>query len=353
MDPRKLRDRDHDEVFWVSHYRFLVQRGYALPSRYHPDWVPMRLKHRWRAKTTHLWFGAFEDEAVPHFLWVREAVRTSDGQRVVIKCTTISEWSALEYLTAPERVNHPENHTVPVLDSFPVPGDADGRLFVVMFFLREFDNPPFHCRKEFVHACSQIVEGFQFMHDQNVAHGDSCTKNFVMDSREVCPKGYLFARPNTVDGKARVPYIHRCRVPSPVRYYIIDFESSLHYPAGKPTARTEGARCQVKTSPEWNSDAPYNPFPLDVYNVGASFLDLCQDYDYVGLEEFIPIFRAMMASDPSVRPTFSEVRHRLDCLIATKDDVWLDECIWPAFVQQPSPRRIWEKYPRTLMLSIC
>ncbi len=132
------------------------------------------------------------------------------------------------------------------------------------------------------------------MHDLDISHGcvnncslyrprtaqltfsDSCTANFVMDSGEVCPKGFLFARPNTLDGKNHTPYVHRCRISSPLRYYIIDFESSWHYPDGKRTARAINARCQLKTSPEWNSDAPYNPFFLDVYNVGLTLLEICQ-----------------------------------------------------------------------------
>ncbi len=98
-----------------------------------------------------------------------------------------------------------------------------------------------------------------------------------MDCTEVYPQGYHWARQNTLDGLQTIaPHTMRCRVETPVRYYLTDFEGALSFPEGKQHALTKGAFCQIKTSPEWHSRVPYNPFLLDVYNVGATFLAFCE-----------------------------------------------------------------------------
>ena len=105
---------------------------------------------------------------------------------------------------------------------------------------------------------------------------DACTSNFLMKSDEVYPNGYLFAESSTLDSMTPAPFVHRCRVRSPMRYYIADFEGSCHYPDGHAHALSDDVRCQIDTSPEWNGGLPHNPFLLDVYNVGATFLRICK-----------------------------------------------------------------------------
>lgn len=78
--------------------------------------------------------------------------------RVVIKAMSQHESNVAHYLNDRTLTDHPDNYTVPVLDSFPVPGDINGRVFVVMPFLRQFNDPEFHCRKEFAEACRQILK---------------------------------------------------------------------------------------------------------------------------------------------------------------------------------------------------
>ncbi len=98
-----------------------------------------------------------------------------------------------------------------------------------------------------------------------------------MDCTEVYPQSYHWARQNTLDGLQTVaPHILRCQVATPVRYHLTDFEGASSYPEGKQHALTRGAFCQIKTSPEFHSRELYNPFSLDVYNVGATFLAFCE-----------------------------------------------------------------------------
>jgi serine/threonine protein kinase len=78
----------------------------------------------------------------------------------------------------------PRNRTVPLIDVIAL---TDGDVLLVMPYLRVFDTPWFHCRGEAIDALRQflqvrypssitvyaltiILQGLQFMHEQNIAH---------------------------------------------------------------------------------------------------------------------------------------------------------------------------------------
>ncbi len=117
-------------------------------------------------------------------------MHTSTKRKVAIKITMLKtrELAVAQSLGSPELVADPRNHTVPVLDSFPVPGEEQAKCFMVMPYLQRFDCPKFHCRLEFADALHQVLEvrllildssrslltlmkGIQFMHEHNIAHG--------------------------------------------------------------------------------------------------------------------------------------------------------------------------------------
>lgn len=93
-----------------------------------------------------------------------------------------------------------------------------------------------------------------------------------MDARELIPGGYHAARRWTRDGREDHPIKtrRRCEV-SPMRYYFIDFEFSTMYVEGPKAALDIGIIGQIKTIPEALTGEPYNPFQMDIYQVGASF----------------------------------------------------------------------------------
>lgn len=102
--------------------------------------------------------------------------------------------------------------------------------------------------------------------------------NLVMDVSRVMPKGYHFVmRHNSPDNVKRLaPSVNRCRV-APVRYYFIDFEYSVHYYGGRESARTsEVIGGRINKLPELSTPGPYNPFKIDVYNLGEVFLDILE-----------------------------------------------------------------------------
>ncbi|KAK0191978.1 kinase-like domain-containing protein [Armillaria mellea] len=339
---------DASEIFWTSHQAFLATVGYMLRPRYHPSWRPSWIRKDgtkgWRFR------ASLEDEHFTMMPLVLDAIRTKDKTKVVLRITRTdtNELSLAKRLCDPALLQNPRNHTVPILDIIPIPNDEEKRVFMVMPMLKNFNHPPFHCRSEFLDAFHQLLEGLGFMHSLNIAHVDVSLLNFLMDSSKVCPKGYHFANEASYDGVHwSLPTRPRYRV-GPVRYYLIDFENAQEFPDGKENALTKRPlRCGVRSSPEFSLGLPCNPFKLDVYNAGATFLELSDSYHV--LDEFKPLLLDMMADDPFARPNMAEALRRLDKLVSSNDKVWLHGRIWRVNVLSKPPSRtvqyLWREFP--------
>ena len=85
-----------------------------------------------------------------------DATRISDGKLVYIKeITTGDQESRIASMLA--AVDDPENHSVPIIDTFVDPTD-DSTSYMVMPFLRASDNPPFETVGEVVDFVDQLLE---------------------------------------------------------------------------------------------------------------------------------------------------------------------------------------------------
>ncbi|KAJ7220640.1 hypothetical protein GGX14DRAFT_354612 [Mycena pura] len=287
------------ELFWRDNYDHILQHGYKLRPRYHPDWVPS-----WKS------FGAryfAEDrKQIPTFHGaVNDARRCADDARVVLKRVDLEELAALQYMRS--LPSTPQNRTVPVLDVIHLQNPK--WVLIVMPFLGRFHEPPFQRLVEVIYALHQIMTGIAFMHSHNVAHRDACLTNFVMDTSKLIPSGFHFCYSDlTPDMKHRIK--PRSRFAVNVPYYIIDFEFSMVHPGPQQALDHVG---QDKTVPEYKSNDPYDPFKLDIYQVGnmirRDFLAL-----YVGLDVLTPIAEAMTCETPTDRPTASEVVRALELI---------------------------------------
>ncbi|KAJ7630012.1 kinase-like domain-containing protein [Mycena polygramma] len=284
-----------NERFWVNMQPFLLAQGYQLRPRYRPDWIPS-----WTVQKN--FSQEYEDNIASHPDSVLDATRIHDGQKVILKRveTDGDEMDTIKYLTDPSVREDPRNRTIPLLDILSAPDTSWS--FLVMPYCREFNYPPFHCRNEFVDAMTQFLEGLQFMHEHNVAHFDIAPQNMVMDESRVVPKGSHFARPETHDGF----YFHlfswkdRCTV-GPINYYYIDFGLSLYFPEGKDTASMCGTLRTFPNIPELSQTVPYNPFMVDIFQLGLTIHKLIDNYP--DLEDFRPVADAMTLTNPKDRPS--------------------------------------------------
>ncbi|KAF9017235.1 hypothetical protein BDZ89DRAFT_994015 [Hymenopellis radicata] len=317
--------RDAMELFWASHYTYLLGNGYQLRARYRPGWVPSWLGASERPLYT------FEDRHSPvRKTNVIDAIRTEDGFAVALKRVPVAtqELSTLRCLSWDPETQSPLNHTAPLLHVLPVPGDPEVSI-AVMPKLRDFLWPTFHCRREVLECLRQIIEGVGFMHGLNICHGDACTFNFMMDATDVCPGGFHFAFPESING-TDFDLVTKPRCQCQVRYYIIDFETSQQFSGDRDDALRQvyDTRCQIRTAPELSeenviSEVPYNPFRLDIYNIGATFESICDNY-FEQLDDLRPFLGRLTAKEPSERARLEDAMIDLLAFIASRSEEWLD-----------------------------
>ncbi|KAJ6498151.1 kinase-like domain-containing protein [Mycena vitilis] len=296
------------ETWWVEHQPFLFSRGYALRPRYDPNWTPT-----WELPGNEELSSFLCEDSLPIRIPgnVLDAVRIADNRKVVLKLVSTEEMQLTWYLGRylPQLHPDPNNRTIPLLDTinfeeikdFP---DEKYKAILVFPFLRQFDNPPFRQLTEVTEAVEQFLQGMQYMHAKNVAHRDLCYGNIMVDATRMIPLGWHFIAPYSHCGtKVGIRSRPRSSV-RPVNYYIIDFGLSQEYFVPPEDIRVVGKYGQDKTVPELSHSVAYNPFKVDVYQLGNVIMELIERYD--GLEIFRELAESMTRQNPDERPTASE-----------------------------------------------
>ncbi|KAK7031958.1 kinase domain-containing protein, partial [Favolaschia claudopus] len=276
---------------WVDMQPFLLSVGYKLRPRYDPNWFPS-----WG--NTYVTEEPHEDALSSMRSDVLDAIRIADNQRVVLKRiqTNSREIKIIQYLS---QIQDPRNHTIPLLDVILLPPDNSCSLLVTPY-TRRFNHPAFHCRAEYVEAMQQFLEGLQFMHDHGVSHFDIAPQNMMMDESRVVPTGSHFTSPKSHTGYPGIfSWNNRCSV-SPVRYYYIDFGLSMYFRKGRDAALTTGTLRTFNTIPELSLTVPYNPFKVDIFQLGLTMHKLIDTYP--ALKPFRPVADRMTSTDPNDRP---------------------------------------------------
>lgn len=91
----------------------------------------------------------------------------------------------------------------------------------------------------------------------------------MMDATKIIPKGFHPQRPYTTTGiSADLSWNKRSSV-APIDYFIIDYGLTMWF--RDPHARNSalGVCGQDKTVPELSAIVPYDPFKVDIYQLGG------------------------------------------------------------------------------------
>ncbi|PPQ81781.1 hypothetical protein CVT25_013668 [Psilocybe cyanescens] len=315
------------ELDWVKLQPLLLHHGYKLRPRYQPNWKPS-WKRPWN------FYGDRFD--CPDAIVLRrpnliDAIRMKDGEKVVIK-RVILEYDnvpILQHLNSPKMRQDPRNNAVPLLDVIPLPDSVEDDskqsvlLVMPMLFPLLSSHLPFRHAKEVVDALDQLIQGIQFLHEHNIAHRDACSLNFMMDLTDVIPSSFHhsfdFYQP---DGKTRIDFRDRCSV-APVKYYIIDYETSDYFP---PNTLCVGYYGQEKDVPELSNTIPYDPFKLDIYQIGTVVQMFIEEYE--GLDFLEPLGEAMRSHDPGMRLTAAKSLEKLQHIVSLLEGTDLSREIW-------------------------
>jgi len=320
-DPHSLRNGKlfEPELLWRDHYEFLKDHGYTLRPRYHPDWMGS-----WLNSSSKEWTDCEDGVAIAHYQ-VLDATRAG-GSLVILKQTDVSvfpnEIIVGKHFAAEPLASDPKNHCVPVLDII-YPREGSNIAFMVMPLLYDTEFAPFQTVGEVVELFRQIFEGLQFMHKNNVLHGDCKWNNIMADTLSL----FDFT-PHPCDPWMKLDFSGRTSKPAsrtsrPVKYYLIDFDlSHIYRPEDAPYLKKPGWGGD-KTVPEFliPQAPPCDPFPVDVYCIGNAFrrhfLDGWENRVKAkkGFEFMRELVSDMVNNDPKKRPTMNEVVSRFDDII--------------------------------------
>ncbi|PPQ81709.1 hypothetical protein CVT25_013439 [Psilocybe cyanescens] len=334
------------EADWVMIQPFLKQHGYRLRPRYNPSWKPS-----W----TRPWNFYKHMRDCPDYLGITpkinliDAVRVYDGVRVVIKRVVLENDNVpiLEYLNTPEMLEDPRNNTVPLLDVLPLPDNIElpskkesVLLVMPMFFPLMSRYLPFLHVKEVLDALNQLIQVFTVAlklrsngdlvllresssYMSTISLIDACLLNFMMDPIDVIPSDFHYTdNYYQPDGKTRIEYIDRCSA-APIKYYLIDYETADYFDIGEQCVGFYG---QVKNVPGTSLTIPYDPFKLDVYQLGDVVRRFTEEYE--GLDFLETLSKVMTHHDPDMRPTAAGALQLFRHLVSSFGPTDLSQEIW-------------------------
>ncbi|KAJ6599482.1 hypothetical protein B0H10DRAFT_2231300 [Mycena sp. CBHHK59/15] len=222
------------ERWWRDHQQWLETCGYSLRPRYVLGWQG----------------PANQEETMKSTSWVMDATRIKDDAVVALKLVELSdgvsvskEERIMRLLNSEPLASHPDNPCPTLYDVLDVPNDPrepKASQIFVMPFLRKFDSPPFETVGEIMDFCGQAVRGLRFLHEHNIAHGDSHYMNIMLAANKMYPNGFYPGNPSyahrTLDVSARAKAFTRTQ--RPPRYYWIDYGlSSDEYQCSDPSGR--------------------------------------------------------------------------------------------------------------------
>ncbi|KAL1937618.1 hypothetical protein VTO73DRAFT_13004 [Trametes versicolor] len=167
----------------------------------------------------------------------------------------------------------------------------------------------------------QCLEALGFIHSVRIAHRDAFKDNFLLQwqPESLRTRTYPISRP---------------------RVYLNDFETAVHFPPSIPETDRLCVGLPLGASfpgtdaygrpvpPELQSDTPYDPFKLDVWQFATSFEDFESNFP-----EIDEIMASLRDQDPSARPSAYEAAINMANIVSTYPPYALH---YPPGISRPS-----------------
>ncbi|KAJ3966643.1 kinase-like domain-containing protein [Lentinula raphanica] len=284
------------DKWWIKHFEYFKDHGYMMRPRYRPGWKPSYNPEKVFEK-----LDAEDGQEMIHGD-VMDALRMSDSLVVALKLVKVStgETRMATFFSNDTNNHNPRNHCVRILEVLPLP-DEDDKKILVMTWMRPIMDPRFRTIGEGVQFFKEMIEGLQYMHENNVAHRDCSINNVAMDANAMYNRTF-----HPINTKKRYDWSGKSRLYDPSRSR--PHEYALRSGGYMPPEGLEGTPC--------------DPFATDVFLLGnlirTSFLDGDPELFEPGVSgfEFLrPLVMDMIAEDPSKRPTMDEVSSRFSQIV--------------------------------------
>ncbi|KZV85653.1 hypothetical protein EXIGLDRAFT_837775 [Exidia glandulosa HHB12029] len=309
------------ESFFASHNLTLWEAGSEPGLMIPPDdrpRAPDGFLYRFPMPDGPFWGD--DEDGFMHTVAMMCPARTADCRDVLIRIVSMGD-EGLNHRTALERLSTGNvasvigNHAVPVLQWLTL----EHITFAVLPLLSQVDPVRYYCYEDVddvLKTMIQMLEGVAFIHSKNVAHLDLWVGNFL------CNYAEDFG-PVTFSSQDRAVPVPPFRSTFPFNLYIIDFEncacfdldsdSATHRISGLPPGLVD-SRYNRPRYPEMKSDEPYDPFFVDVWQLGRRFHNLIfgtsEDPDEEPDESLraippavVALVERMTSEDPAHRPS--------------------------------------------------
>lgn len=305
---------EDDDAKWAPLQSVFIRRGYTFWRRTShtcmcPPTSAETMTSGFGYATLHRGLGKFNDyDSWLYMNPLSRAARTAQGQDVIVRVVTIRK-EGQDHLRILQKIARgrlslfSENHALPVLDEI-VLRDITFCVFPRSGFTLEtaYGSWAQNSVGDVVNMVMQALEGLAFLHERRIAHQDAFKSNFIV---EWMPESLLCDNIQT----------------SFPRVFIIDFETAVEFPDDRPLHECRrigppgglpGMPYKRPVPPEVASGQPYDPFKLDIWQLGN---DLC-DFKST-ISPIDTALAAMIDPNASSRPSAAETLRRLAEVVST------------------------------------
>ncbi|KAI0757680.1 kinase-like domain-containing protein [Daedaleopsis nitida] len=230
-----------------------------------------------------------------------------DGRSVVMRILVVKDHgqqhlNIVRYLARGQTSLYSDNHALPLLQEIQIEDITFGVFpFVGGGVQLSYDSWAKNSVGDLVDMILQMLAALAFIHSHRIAHRDAFKDNFLIQWH---PESLLALPPIAVERP---------------RVYLHDFETAVQFPEGTSLEEqvlvgTPLAEMWVKyarpSPPEVLSGGPYDPYRVDVWQLGSSLSDM-----KTTISEIDEVLAAMVESDASKRPSATELAERLKTII--------------------------------------